>query len=141
MSRLTLRCIKAGLVCLVLGIGLGASFAIDRSLGAALRPLHAELNLWGWVTLLIYGMAYHMMPRFSGQPLRRPRLAEAQSWLAIAGVALASVGWLAGTTDLSLLIRAGGGVIQLIAAILFAWMIGELLIPRVAAPAPHGRAT
>ena len=28
----------------------GALFAIDRPLGVMLRPLHAELNLWGWTT-------------------------------------------------------------------------------------------
>ena len=59
MTPLSMRCIKAAFLYLALGIGLGASFALDRALGARLRPLHAELNLWGWVTLLIYGMAYH----------------------------------------------------------------------------------
>ena len=78
MSTLTLRCVKAAFVALALGIGLGAWFAIDRAPGAWLRPLHAEMNLWGWTTLLIYGMAYHMLPRFAGRPLRRARLAEAQ---------------------------------------------------------------
>ena len=86
MSQLTVRCIKAAFIYLALGIALGASFAIDRSLGPSLRPLHAELNLWGWVTILIYGMGYHMLPRFTGRPLASPRLADIQSWLAIGGV-------------------------------------------------------
>lgn len=83
MSRLSLRCIKAALVALTCGIGLGAWFALDRSAGAWLRPLHAELNLWGWATLLIDGMGYHMLPRFLGRPLVRTRPAALQSWLAI----------------------------------------------------------
>src|SRR5689334_17221445 len=58
MNILSIRCIKAAFVCLALGIGLGAWFAINRAQGALLRPLHAEFNLWGWATLLIYGMAY-----------------------------------------------------------------------------------
>jgi heme/copper-type cytochrome/quinol oxidase subunit 1 len=91
MSPLTVRCIKAAFIYLALGIGLGASFAIDRAFGAGLRTLHAEFNLWGWSTLLIYGMGYHMLPRFTGQPLRWPRLAEVQSWLAIGGVALTAL--------------------------------------------------
>jgi heme/copper-type cytochrome/quinol oxidase subunit 1 len=129
MSRLTIRCIKAAFLCLALGIGLGASFAFDRSLGAALRPLHAELNMWGWVTLLIYGMGYHMLPRFAGKPLRWPRLAEGQSWLAIGGVALAACGYLlalaapeAGRTLLLV-----GSTLQLAAALVFATVAGELL--------------
>lgn len=129
MNRLSIRCIKAAFVCLALGIGLGATFALDRPLGALLRPLHAELNLWGWVTLLIYGMAYHMLPRFTGRPLRWPRLATAQSWLAIGGVALAATGWLAAFGGLpgAPALMAGGGTIELAAALIFVLLIGDLL--------------
>jgi hypothetical protein len=130
VSTLSLRCIKAAFVCLALGLILGVSFAARRALGATLRPLHAELNLWGWSTLLIYGFAYHMLPRFAGRPLARPRLAAAQSLLAIGGVALAAVGWTAGAADLpyALVVSAVGAVAQLIAALLFSWQIGRLLI-------------
>ncbi|HWQ11415.1 MAG TPA: cbb3-type cytochrome c oxidase subunit I [Roseiflexaceae bacterium] len=132
MSALTVRCARAALIYLALGIALGVSFALDRALGAALRPLHAELNLWGWVTLLIYGMGYHMLPRFAGRPLRSQRLADAQSWLAIAGVALAALGWAASAAGLAeaLALRALGGGLQLAAALLFAILIGDLLAPR-----------
>jgi heme/copper-type cytochrome/quinol oxidase subunit 1 len=129
MSELTLRCIRAAFVFLACGIALGAAFALDRPLGAALRPLHAELNLWGWVTLLIYGMAYHMLPRFAGRPLPRTRVANVQAWLAIGGVVLAAAGWLAalGAPALAPPLRALGGAAQLGAALLFAGLIGALL--------------
>lgn len=129
MSPLTVRCVKAAFIYLALGIGLGASFAIDRTFGAGLRMLHAEFNLWGWVTLLIYGMGYHMLPRFTGQPLRWPRLAEAQSWLAIGGVALTALGWLGMRYGLPLaqVWLIGGASIQLLAACAFALQIGRLL--------------
>ena len=129
MSPLTVRCIKAAFCYLALGIALGASFAIDRAFGAGLRSLHAELNLWGWATLLIYGMAYHMLPRFTGCPLAWPRLAEAQSWLAIGGVALMALGWLVQWLGLpfALALLIGGGLLQLAAAGAFAVQIGRLL--------------
>jgi hypothetical protein len=128
MSRLSLRCIAAAFVFLALGIGLGASFALNRALGASLRPLHAELNLWGWTTLLIYGFAYHMLPRFSGRPIRRPALAGAQSWLAIGGVALAALGWLLGAAQLpaATALLAIGGVAQLVAAGLFCALVAPI---------------
>lgn len=130
MTPLSLRCVKAALVFLTLGIGLGASFAFDRALGAQLRPLHAELNLWGWVTLLIYGFAYHMLPRFSGRPLRSQRLADAQSWLAIGGVALAALGWLAIALHLpgGRLVALVGVLSQLAAVLLFGWLVSGLLV-------------
>ncbi len=129
MSRLTIRCVKAAFLALALGIGLGVWFALDRAAGARLRPLHAELNLWGWATLLIYGMAYHMLPRFAGRPLRRARLAAAQSWLAIAGVALVSAGWVGVLFALPLAqpVLLTGAAIQVAAAALFALQIGDLL--------------
>jgi Na+/proline symporter len=129
MSQLTRRLVYAALAYLALGIGLGAAFALDRALGGPLRPLHAELNLWGWVTPLIYGLAYHMLPRFAGRPLRSARLADAQSYLAIAGVALAALGWLAALWQPALApaLRGAGGASQLIAALGFALLIGDLL--------------
>jgi hypothetical protein len=129
MSRLSIRCIKAAFGCLALGIGLGVWFALDRAAGATLRPLHAALNLWGWATLLIYGMAYHMLPRFAGRPLRWPRLAAAQSWLALGGVALVALGWVAvvGALPAGQALLAIGGALQLGAAALFALIVGDLL--------------
>jgi hypothetical protein len=126
MNIVSIRCIKAAFVYLAFGIGLGAWFAVDRSAGALLRPLHAELNLWGWATLLIYGMAYHMLPRFAGCTPRWPRMASVQSWLAIASVALVAAGWIGVVSALPLarLVLVAGGVLQVIAAALFAlWYV------------------
>ena len=80
---------------LVIGIGLGVSFALDRRLGARLRPLHVELNLWGWATLLIYGMACHTVPRFCRQLAPPSALGSApimagHNWRCVSG---ARLGW------------------------------------------------
>lgn len=129
MSPLSIQCIKAAFIWLTLGIGLGATFALNRALGAQLRPLHAELLLWGWTTLLIYGMGYHMLPRFAARPMRGLRLANAQSWLAIGGVALASIGWLLAhaAQPMSRVLLIAGGMAQLLAALIFAALIGDVL--------------
>jgi hypothetical protein len=129
MSRLSIRLIKTAFICLAFGIGLGAWFAVDRAQGPLLRPLHAGLNLWGWATLLIYGMGYHMLPRFAGRPLVRARLAAMQSWLAIGGVALVALGWVlsSSASPLAQPLLVGGGAMQLGAAALFTLLIGELL--------------
>ena len=130
MNALSIRCIKAAFVYLACGIGLGVWFALDRAAGAVLRPLHAELNLWGWATLLIYGMAYHMLPRFAGRTPRWPQLATVQSWLAITSVALVAVGWVGVVSALPLaqVVLVSGGALQVGAAGLFALLIGDLCI-------------
>lgn len=129
MTALSLRCVKAAFLFLAIGICLGASFAIDRAIGAQLRPLHAELNLWGWVTLLIYGFAYHMLPRFTGRPLRSQRLANAQSWLAISGVSLAALGWLGLALHFpyARIVAVAGGLCQVTAMLIFVRLVGGLL--------------
>lgn len=140
MSPLTIRCVRAAFLALAAGIVLGASFALNRALGAQLRPLHAELNLWGWTTLLIYGMGYHMLPRFCGRPLRRTRLADLQSWLAIGGVVAASLGWLLRLTApmAGQVFLAVGGVMQVAAALIFAFLGAELLRSRALGERGYG---
>jgi hypothetical protein len=73
---------------LLAGITLGALFALDPVLGARLRLTHAEINLFGWTGLLISGAGYYLVPRFAGQPLRWPRLAQVQLGALFAGVVL-----------------------------------------------------
>ncbi len=76
---------------LVTGVGLGASFAIEPVLGAQLRLVHAEINLFGWAGLLISGMGFYLAPRLAGRPLKWPRLALVQLGLLVGGVALGAV--------------------------------------------------
>jgi hypothetical protein len=73
---------------LLAGVGLGASFAVDPVLGARLRTVHAEVNLFGWSGLLISGVGYYLVPRFLGRPLRWPRLAAVQVGVLTAGTLL-----------------------------------------------------
>jgi len=38
--------------------------------------MHAHTNLLGWVSMMIFAVAYHVLPRFSGRPLYSERLAD-----------------------------------------------------------------
>lgn len=78
----------ASLVALICGIALGMSFAVTPANGALLRPVHAELNLFGWAALLICGVTYYLAPRFAGMPLRWPRLMPVQLALTIGSLAV-----------------------------------------------------
>ena len=47
-----------------------------------LRFVHSHLNMLGWVSMMIFGVGYHILPRFMGRPLHSNKLGEAQFYLA-----------------------------------------------------------
>ncbi len=49
--------------------------------------VHSHLMLLGWVSMMIYGVGYHILPRFAGRLLKHPSMAEAQFWTANIGLA------------------------------------------------------
>ncbi len=64
--------IKAGLIYAVIGAILGIAMAIDPSLSHPLRFIHIHVNLLGFMTMMVSGVAYHVLPRFSARTLPWP---------------------------------------------------------------------
>ncbi len=52
----------------------------------SLKFVHSHLNMLGWVSMMIYGVGYHVLPRFSGRPLKHPKMGELQFWAANIGL-------------------------------------------------------
>lgn len=52
----------------------------------AYRFAHSHFMLLGWVSMMIYGVGYHILPRFAGKLLKRPWVAELQFWAANIGL-------------------------------------------------------
>lgn len=48
----------------------------------ALKFVHSHLNMLGWVSMMIFGVGYHILPRFMGRPLYSNKIGEAQFYLA-----------------------------------------------------------
>jgi len=40
----------------------------------------------GWVSMMIYGVGYHILPKFAGKFSKSPKLAELQFWIANASL-------------------------------------------------------
>lgn len=76
--------VAANLVGLLLGLGV---------LPYNWRPAHAHMQLLGFVSLMIYGVAYHALPRFRGVVFRRPGLALFQVGLANLGLLGMALAW------------------------------------------------
>ena len=51
-----------------------------------LRFPHSHLMLIGWVTMMIFGVGYHILPRFAGRLIKSPFLCEIQFWVANIGL-------------------------------------------------------
>lgn len=115
---------KASLTSLGLGVSLGLAIAAHPA-WIIYRPAHVHLNLLGFVSMMIYGVAYHVIPRFTGHPLHSRAIAGAQWWIAVAGLA----GMVAGFLSLPHQAEAGrailvlGGVLSAAGAYLFIYNI------------------
>lgn len=79
--------LKASLFWMGAGVTLGLAIAMHPA-WAVYRTAHLHMNLLGFVTMMIYGVAYHVIPRFTGHPLFSRRLAATQWWLANTGLAV-----------------------------------------------------
>jgi cbb3-type cytochrome oxidase subunit 1 len=64
---------------------LGIAMLWNQSL-MSLKFVHSHLNMLGWVSMMIYGVGYHVLPRFSGRPLKYPKVGELQFWAANIGL-------------------------------------------------------
>lgn len=83
--------IKSSLAWLGCGVMLGVAMAA-HPLWIIYRPAHVHMNLLGFVTMMIFGVGYHVLPRVAGAPLRWPRLGMIHWWLANTGLALMVAG-------------------------------------------------
>jgi hypothetical protein len=84
--------LKASITWLGIGVTLGVAMAVNPQF-IIYRPAHVHMNLLGFVTMMIYGVAYHVIPRFTGHPLHSRRIAEVQWWLANSGLLLMVTGF------------------------------------------------
>ena len=131
--------LKSSLVWLGIGVSLGALKASVPAL-TVYRTAHLHLNMLGFVSMMIFGVAYHVIPRFMGHPLHAFRLAALHVWLANAGLALLALGFLLMPTigPRAVPLQAAGGVLSAVGAYLFIYNMWRTLdgrrAPRRARP-------
>ena len=124
MSATVRAFLKASLAWLALGVTLGVAMAA-HPVWTLYRPAHLHMMLLGFVAMMIFGVAYHVIPNFAGFPLHRPAAARVHWWLANIGLAAMASGFVlrvhaptAGTTLL-----ASGGALSAAGAYLFVYLI------------------
>ncbi|HUF49370.1 MAG TPA: hypothetical protein VMN60_00965, partial [Longimicrobiales bacterium] len=72
MEPFVRRFIRSSLVWLGAGVLLGLWLSVDPA-AVIYRPAHMHANLLGFVSMMIFGVAYHVLPRFTGNALRSRR--------------------------------------------------------------------
>lgn len=140
--------LKASLAWLALGVTLGVAMAA-HPVWTVYRVVHMHMVLLGFVTMMIFGVAYHVIPRFAGHPLWSRRLAVWHWWVANAGLALMSVAFTLrviseAASRASTLVLAVGGALSALGAYAFALGIWRTIdgkepsagVPNTPVPAP-----
>jgi len=113
--------IRASLVWFTLGIFLGIAIAA-HPLWVIYRPAHAHMNVVGFITMMIFGVGYQLLPRLFGHPLKSQALAVTHWWFANGGLALMVVGWFMAPNvpgSASAMVTTTGGVLFTLGALTF----------------------
>lgn len=125
--------IKASLTWFGIGVTLGAVMSSWPN-AAKYRTAHFHMNLLGFVSMMIFGVAYHVIPRFTGNPLYSRRLAVVHWWVANVGLTILATGFVllptlgAGAYP----VQGVGGAISAVGAYLFIYNMWRTLDgPRV----------
>ena len=118
--------IAAALAYALLGGLLGLAWLVDPiALPALALRAHAHLMLVGFLGMMIFGVALHVLPRFTGRALYSERLADAQFALANLGLLAMVLGWLGGAR----LAAAAGGTLLWVGFALFALNVAATVRP------------
>jgi cbb3-type cytochrome oxidase subunit 1 len=123
--------IRSSLVWFGAGIILGLAMAWWPMHALAYRPAHLHAHLLGFVSMMIFGVAYHAMPRFAGAPLTSRRLARLHLWVANIGLTGMVGGWIVRVTvpGVGSALLGAGGALSAVGAFLFIYNIWTTLGP------------
>lgn len=130
MDPFVRRFIKASLGWLGFGVLLGIVMAFAPHT-IAYRPAHVHANLLGFVSMMIFGVAYHIMPRFAGTQLHSAQLASLHFAVGNAGLVMMVGGWIGSAHALrgSAYVLRGGALLMAIGVFIFIYNIWRTLEP------------
>lgn len=135
MSFVVRTFLRAGVGFAIVGMGLGIAMAARHDF--ALAPVHAHVNLLGWVSMLLYGLVYRAFPEAA-----ESRAALAHLWLAIVGLLLMAPGIALLVTghEVGVVLTLPGELMTIASMLLFATLVVRVTRAAPAlAPAPVPR--
>ncbi len=132
MDRFVRNFIIVSIVYLGAASVLGVCMLWNESL-LSFKFVHSHLMLLGWVSMMIYGVGYHVLPRFSGRPLKYPKMGELQFWTANAGLIGMLLFYALGVSDPSntlKMVSVAFGGIEVFSIALFLYNMLATLLPK-----------
>ncbi len=126
MERTVVWYLRMSLGYFIAGAIIGFSVLLWPTEAGYYISAHVHLNLLGFMSMMIYGVGYHILPKFSGQHIYSPMIMKVQFWLSNAGLIGMAVSWpfvargSEGTAETILILTSA---MSLLAIILFAFNI------------------
>jgi len=94
MDKYAKAFVKASLVYLGIGTIMGVCMVLSPDIRFTLARVHVHILLLGFMAMMIYGVGYHILPRFMGRPVYSHRLGNIQVWLANITLIGLSISWI-----------------------------------------------
>ncbi len=94
MDKYVILFIRTSLISFVVGSVLGLEMAILPAHAIYFRSAHVHLNLLGFMAMMIYGVGYHVLPRFSGLVIHSRNLMVVHYYLGVTTLALMTLCWI-----------------------------------------------
>jgi len=94
MDKYVILFIKTALVSFALGSALGLEMVIQPYHGHDFLSAHVHLNLLGFMAMMIYGVGYHVLPRFSGMVIYSRKLMVVHYYLGTITLAVMALCWI-----------------------------------------------
>lgn len=126
MRRIDLAFLSLAGLCLLVGVSLGIAMGIAHDFLYA--PVHAHLNLVGWVSLALFGLTYRAYPALASS-----WMAPVHFGFAAVGAVMFPIGIALSVAGVTVAVAIVGAFIWLAAVILFLVNLARIA---VAAPAP-----
>ena len=116
--------LRMGVIYFVAGVMTGLGMLLWPGEAGYFIPVHVHLNLLGFMTMMIYGVGYHILPRFSGTYIYSPLIMKIQFVLANAGLVGMAGSWpfvIGGYYPLSETLLFVSSLLSVISVMLFAF--------------------
>ena len=142
MDRYVKNFIGASLFYLAAASVMGVLMLVKPEMAGYLRFTHSHLMLIGWVTMMIYGVGYHILPRFAGKLIKSVFLGELQFWvgnIGLIGMAVFQPVYANNPSISAMPVLLGiAGGLQVLSSVIFFYNMGTTLFQKEDPPPAEG---